>query len=179
VAFRSTNRRWVWLIALCSLASPNTAPSEVHDEDRVKAAVVIQLTKFVEWPPRTVVAGSFRACVAGKETWALSLEEAAKGQTVGGKPIQVQRVRTRAEASSCHLLLLGPELKETTRLEIMKSPALTVSDVPGFSVEGGMVEIAVEDGRVVFNLAPRAALRQGIRFSSKLIRLANIVEAQD
>lgn len=162
-----------------NLVSPTIARSEVHDEDRVKAAVVIQLTKFVEWPPRTAVAGSFRACVAGKDTWAHSLEEAAKGQTVGGKPIQVQRVRTRTEASGCHLLLMGAELKETTRLEIMKSPALTVSDVPGFSLEGGMVEIAVENGRVVFNLSPRAALRQGIRFSSKLIRLANIVEAQD
>lgn len=175
----STISGFPWLAALCSLLIPNLAPAEPHDEDRVKAAVVLQLTKFVEWPPRIGVAASIRVCVAGKEGWTPLLEEASKGQTIAGKPIQVQLVRSKSEAATCHILLLGPELKEATRLEILKTPALTISDIPGFSAEGGMVEIAVENGRVVFNLAPRTALRQGMRFSSKLIRLANIVESQD
>ncbi|MBL8178187.1 MAG: YfiR family protein [Bryobacterales bacterium] len=151
-----------------------------HDEDRVKAAVILQLARFVEWPPVAIAAApTLNICLAGKSTWFEALAQASRGQTVNGKPVQVLPVKTHVDAEACHVLVLGSSLKESVRLQFEDLPALTVSDEPRFASQGGMVQIIVEGGRVGFELSPSAARRKGIRFSSKLIRLAKIVEDSD
>lgn len=154
-------------------------PPEALDEDRVKAAVVLQLARFVEWPSEANGARAFTICVAGKDSWTGLLEHVSAGQTVGGRPVRVRRLSRAEETPACHLVVVGPGVKGSVREAILRAPLLTISEEQGFAGRGGMVGLAVENGRVVFELNPRTARQQGIRFSSKLIRLARIIGREE
>ncbi len=153
----------------CPSASAQAAP---HDEERVKAAVVLQLARFIEWPPETSASPTFDVCLAAKDSWISILTQAARGQTVGGKPVRVSRLTSPEGAAACRIVFVGPGLPAELRAAIGLAPVLTISDEHGFASRGGMVELAIQDGRVVFELATVNAIPKGIRFSSKLIRLA-------
>lgn len=167
----------VVLVLTAAVASAQPREGVLHNEKRVKAAVVVQLARFVQWP-EDAAATSFQLCVVGvggNDPWFPLLEEASRGQTVGGRPIELRRVEKPPDAEACHLAIVGAAVEPKLLRAILKQPVVTVSEEPGFAKEGGMVGLLVEGGRVVFELNPWAAERKGLRFSSKLIRLARVV----
>ena len=52
---------------------------------------------------------------------------------------------------------------------------LTVSDIPGFAAQGGMLELVIDANRVVFEANADAIDRGGLRMSSKAMKLARAV----
>jgi hypothetical protein len=163
----------------CLLGSPaGFAQPGLHDEQHVKAAVVLQMAHFIEWPPETAASPTFDVCLAARDSWIDLFTQAARGQTVGGKPVRISRLSRPEDASGCRIIFVGTGLAANLRAAIEETSALTVSDEQGFTARGGMVELAVQSGRVVFALATVNALPKGIRFSSKLIRLARGVQRE-
>jgi hypothetical protein len=53
---------------------------------------------------------------------------------------------------------------------------LTVGETAGFAANGGMVNFTGEQSRVRFEINEAAARRAGLKISSKLLRLAELVE---
>lgn len=145
-------------------------------EDKIKAAVVVQVARFVEWPAQD--APEFRLCVLAKDRWFPLLEQAARGQTIGGKPVSVRRLVRPQEANACHIVVVGARPEEKQWTAWGQLPVLSVSEEPGFAEAGGMVGLTVHNGKVGFELNTVAAARAGLAFSSKLIRLAKLVEGR-
>jgi hypothetical protein len=56
------------------------------------------------------------------------------------------------------------------------SPVLTVGEPSGFARSGGAIGLVFRDGRIAFEINPAAAARAGLTVSSKLLRLAEIVD---
>ncbi|MBI3684400.1 MAG: YfiR family protein [Acidobacteria bacterium] len=146
-------------------------------EDRVKAAVVLQLARFVEWPstPEPAASKEFQLCVLGKDRWIPLLKEATQGETIAGRAIAVRRLQRAQEASGCNLVVTGASAEEMPWHLLDRLPVLTVSEEAGFAEAGGMVGLTLQAGRVGFELNTAAAERSGLRFSSKLLRLARLV----
>jgi hypothetical protein len=57
------------------------------------------------------------------------------------------------------------------------APILTVGDAADFIGRGGMIRFAEVANRIRFEINPGAAERSGLRVSSRLLRLAEIVDA--
>lgn len=171
--------RCLILVALATGQSAVGAEPGTPDEVRVKAAVVLQLARFVEWPVEMAGAPQFTICVAGKDPWVEPLEKVTRAQTVGGKPIAVRRISKPEDVVGCFVAILGPPAKTALRGALGRTPTLTIGDEEGFINAGGMVGLEVENGRVAFAVSPKNARRLGIRFSSKLIRLARIPEREE
>lgn len=167
------------LAALAVGRSALAGQTETPDELRVKAAVVLQLARFVEWPAETATALRFTICVAGKDAWFEPLEAVTQRQTVGGKPIVVRRISRPEEVVACFVAIVGSTAKPGLRAALSRAPILTIGDEQGFIPAGGMVALEVDNGRVAFAVSPKNARRLGIRFSSKLIRLARIPEREE
>ena len=55
-------------------------------------------------------------------------------------------------------------------------PILTVGETPRFIEQGGIVTFFLENGKVRFEINRSAAERSGLRFSSRLLQLAKIVD---
>jgi hypothetical protein len=56
-----------------------------------------------------------------------------------------------------------------------RTPILTVSDIPGFLKQGGMIEFVLDANRVRFEINLAAARAAGLNLSSELLRVATAV----
>ena len=139
-------------------------------EYAVKANYLFKFTPFVEWPPRVfpVPNSPFNLCVVGQDPFGQALDDAVRGQSVGGHPIAVHRYA--AAGLDCHLMFVArlPGLGAAQALKLTQGqPVLTVSDQPG-----AMIQFVLQDGRVRFDIDAAAAQAAGLTVSSKLLALS-------
>jgi hypothetical protein len=82
------------------------------------------------------------------------------------------------EGVECHILFITADSKLTRQtLELVRgSSVLTVGESQNFCELGGVINFWMESEHVRFEISPRAAALAHLRPSSKLLRLARIVE---
>lgn len=180
-------RIFVHLLAACALAGtlpfPAGAASDPGEYD-VKAALLFNFAKFVEWP-----AGSFAAVddpfvigVVGSDPFGHSLERTLAGQTIGGRRIQIRRWKKARELGACQVLFVAASEQEDVRglLDGMKGrPVLSVSDMSDFASDGGIIGLVMDHHRVRFEINQNRADRAGLKLSSRLLSLAHLVQARN
>jgi hypothetical protein len=116
-------------------------------------------------------------CVGDNQV-ATHLTTVIKGQSVGTHELIVRRISADSGLRQCHLVYLsGVDAAQSRALlqSLNETPALTVSDLPGFAQLGGIVALVVDDEKVRFVINVDAALRARVSLSSKLLSLASIV----
>lgn len=161
--------------ALCPAQS--AGGSLEHD---VKAAYVLNILKFVDWETEKLPAGApIKIVLAGSDPISDSLEKHADVK-IGGRSLSVVKVAADAGTfPDCQLLYIARS--EKTRLaELLKnlkgSRVLTVSDIPDFSKQGGIVGFAIEKGRVKIEINVNESKRAGLKFGAKLLEVARLIK---
>jgi len=149
---------------------------DVSLEYAVKANYLYKFTPFVEWPARAFATpgAAFSICIVGQDPFRAALDEAVRGQTVGGRPIAVRRMAVVEPGAPCHLLFIGRSPTQSLAAilrAVAGQPVLTVTD-RSRGVEGGMIQFVMQDGKVRFDVDPRATQSSDIKISSKLLDLA-------
>jgi hypothetical protein len=163
------------IFAVCSLQSEQPKPSEYQ----VEAVYLLNFAKFVEWPAAAVPPGEpFSICVLGQYPFGAALDRTIAGESIDGRKVVVRRFSKAQEAMSCHVLFIS--LSEEHRLaEILKTlektTILTVSNLPNFSQQGGMIQFVVEANKVRFEVNLTSAERAGLTLSSELLKVATTV----
>jgi hypothetical protein len=168
---------WRWavgcLLALGLLAGqPATAQSA--NPDVLKAEVIYRLLMFITWPADREGAGRpLQLCTLGEGRMDSAL------QSLAGRPIRHLSVEVRHQAradqlAGCHLLYL-PAAQPALRATLAELPVLVVSDVATMLDQGAMINLQIEDGRIVFDVDLDAARRVGLAVSTQLLRLARFV----
>lgn len=152
-------------------------------EYRVKAAFLVKLTAFVEWPESAFAdAGSpFVIGLVGRDPFYGALDSEIEGRTVGKHPIVVVQARTPEEMLACHMLFVVPDPRIPLRAlpaEVGRRPILTVGDEAGFARRIGIIGFYIENERVRFEIHPKAAERAGLGVSSKLLAISKVVPGQ-
>ena len=148
-------------------------PSQAGEYD-VKAAILYNLLKFVEWPADAFAAANtpVAICVLGADPFGALLDDSVRGHQVGGRGIVVRRLTE--VAPGCHVLFIS--LSETRRLSMILDrlrtmSVLTVGEQEQFVDGGGIIELRTED-RVRFAINVEAADRARLRLSARLLMLA-------
>lgn len=155
------------------------AQSEPVGEFELKAAVLANLAKFIEWPPSafydrrapTVI------CILGRGALGDSLPAAIPRGTNGR--VLFRRVQAGAVIQDCPILFISSSERKTLNevfSTLKGSGVLTVGDSARFAAQGGMIQFALEDQQVRFNINLSAASQEGFTISSKLLALARIVD---
>lgn len=163
------NRAVGWAVVLVLAGSP-VGTQEVALEYRLKAAYLLNFTKFVEWPPKSD-AGPFRLCLAGHDPFGEALAAALRGETVNARPIDVRVVVT--PDPGCDLLFVPGDVSATPFLRAARGSAtLTVGETPRFTAQGGVINFVLQESTVRFQINAEEAERAGLRISSHLLRLA-------
>jgi hypothetical protein len=172
---RSRAGRWLGVAALL-LPFTNPAPgADTPSEYQAKAAVLLNVARFTEWP-----ATAFRSpeapieiCVLGENPFGETLSETIRQETAGGRPLRARTIDGPSEARPCHLLFVPRgQARRAARLLARPAPLVTVGESADFLAAGGTINLFLEDGLVRFAVNQEAAARQGVRFSSHLLRLA-------
>jgi hypothetical protein len=109
--------------------------------------------------------------------------DALGARTIKGKSVRVRRLSGTTEvAGCCHLLFIsGSEAKELPRILARTGslPVLTVGDTQGYGDAGVLINLVAEDGRIAFEVNEGAVKRSGLKFNSKLLRLARLVGSDE
>ena len=150
-------------------------------EYAIKAAYICNFAKFVEWPGPDE-AGLLRICVYGKTPLTGFLDEAARGQSAHGVPIEIRRIAEgegEEQWEGCKVLFVGSG--GGSRVQEMLArfrgrPTLTVGESDAFRQGGGMITLVVERDHVRFDIDLAPALEARLKLSSKLLRLGRVVK---
>ncbi len=187
------NRLRTWILIGLGLLGVSAAPSNanVHPAsdpltqlDRVKAVFVLNIAKFVRWPEDTEPAPAapltlcnFRENVLGPAY------DLIDGRSIAGRQLQHLQISEPGELKSCDILLLSEQgIKTYNQSSLLStdSPLLVIADMTahkstGKAYPGVHVALVRMDSRIGFEINLAAANRAGLKFSSRLLKLARIV----
>lgn len=171
--------RTVLAVLLAPAASATAAPPSL--EYPVKAALLLNFAKFVEWPAGSaqVTSDSVELCVLGTDPFGPLLDGTVKGRNAGGRPITVRRTRRVEEMGGCHIAFVASAPDERMRATLAalgRQPVVTVGESSLFGEQGGVISFVVEDNAVRFDVNRAAARRAGVQLSSKLLGLARTID---
>lgn len=149
-------------------------------EYQVKAAFLYNFSKFVEWPGETLDGNTIpmRLCVLNDPSFGQQLSEIVRGKIIKNRPVVVVSVKTGEESRGCQLLFIGSSQSRQTRhvLDALQGTStLTVGETRDFLKEGGIINFVLQENRVRFQVNHKAATQAGLRISSKLLSLAELV----
>ncbi|MGH9687486.1 MAG: YfiR family protein [Candidatus Acidiferrales bacterium] len=162
------------------LFAPSLSGQQVKTtEYQVKAAYLYNFGLFVTWPAAGKSSPEpFGICVLGKDPFGPILDSTFAGEMLNGRAIAVRRFADARGAHSCGILFISrSEAKKlNTILSALGNAAiLTVSDIPGFSQHGGMIEFVRDGDNVRFEVNLTAADAAGLTLSSDLLKVATAV----
>src|SRR6185369_13945658 len=95
-----------------------------------------------------------------------------------GRAFLVRRSKSFPPIAGCHIVFISASEKSRVRTildHLQGSSALTVSDMPGFCENGGMIDLGTLETKVRIEINPEAAERARLKVSSKLLGVARIV----
>lgn len=161
------------LTSLTMAQAPRQAP-----EPELKAAILVNLLLFVDWKPHGAQPEDrLTACYLEAGPVAAALLQ-FEGRQLKGKSLRVVRVAPEL-VRGCHLLYISPvEAMHLPRIAplLRDSGVLLAADSPGLWQRGVMLNLATEEGRIVFDIDLQSVRQAGLALSSKVLRLARQVQ---
>lgn len=176
------SQRWpfVCLALLCLLPTFSVSGKQSEGEYEVKAAFLLNFTKFVEWPTKAFPDSKapFVIGIVGTDPFGDVLPQLTKRQTVQRRPIEIRRFQVAEDFGGCHILFLSRSLAAQTdqilgRLQGL--PVLTVSEKEDFVRQGGVIGFTSVANSVRFDINVKAAAAVDLKVSSKLLKVARLV----
>jgi len=173
-------RRFVALLLGLGALSLLLGASGPVSEYQLKAVFLFNFAHFVEWPSAALPGENapFVIGVVGKDPFGSSLDEVVRGESVGGRPLAIERYPDVPRLGRCQILFIpAAELAHLDQiLDALKGRSvLTVTEGP--APRGAVVDLLKEDSRIRLRIDLQAARASNLTISSKLLRPAEIVGA--
>ena len=171
-------------VAAAALAAPAHVLAEPDaGEYAVKAAFLLHFAKLVTWPDAALAADApLTIGVFVADPFDGALRAVAAGARAHGRELRVRAVPSVAQARQCQILFVpathAGRLDEL-RNGLADAPVLMVGESEGFANDGGAINFYLEGGRIRFEVNRVDAERAGLRLSSRLLRLARLVEPEE
>jgi len=175
-------RLWFVMSALLFAGAPELpAQTEISMEYQVKAVFLFNFAQFVKWPASAFsgVEAPLTIGVLGDDPFDAFLDKTVQGEKVNGHPLVIRRYRNIENVKNCQVLFISRS--ENKRMEQILADLkgrniLTVGDMEGFVKNGGVIRFVTEENKIHFRINLEAAKSAKLTISSKLLRLAEIVE---
>ena len=177
----------VTLLAVASTlavsAQPASAQRDQVGEYELKAAILLNLSRFVEWPPSAYPDSQAPTvlCILGQDPYGDSLKTLGQKQDANGRPVSIRQLKNENEFRECHVLYISTSERKIVAQILSRlkgSNVLTVGEMSQFAVQGGIIQFTLEDKQVRFEINLDAASRMALKISSRLLVLARIVKDQ-
>ncbi len=172
-------------IALFIFFAPAHSPlmAKEVEEYSVKAAFILNFIKFTNWPAASFSDASdpYQLCIMGNNAMVEQFTT-INGKKIENRPVQVTRLVSPEDCQPCDIIFISRDTPRSVSDKIISkvkgTPVLTIGESKGFAKLGGVINFFSKDDRLYFEINPRAAKEQGINLSSRLLKLAIIVDGQ-
>jgi hypothetical protein len=159
-------------LLLLLLSTAVIAVAQTPESKALVAALNFNFAKYASWPD-----------IESKPAIELCYFNDSVRQSFGGlskkqlfnKPVNVRQLRDIEEASQCQLLFIDSterSLLQRLFVHLRNKPVLTVSDISGFTDEGGMIEILRVENKLRFKVNLTQMQRADLVLSSQVLKLA-------
>jgi hypothetical protein len=156
------------------VAAGGQAPvSAQMDERLVKAAALLKVALFVEWPA-VPASERFVIGIAADEDFTEKVAATARSRRLHDREVVVKRLTGADEACACQLLFVG-EREDARSAALLQSararPVLTIGETTAFLREGGIVRLFRDNDRLRLQINNKPADQAGLKISSRLLQL--------
>lgn len=161
-----------------SAATSDTAP---RLEYQVKAGYLFNFLRFTDWPPQALPAGApYRIGVVEDASTYNIIAETLRGKTVNDRAIEVVYLNSRDPIRSCHLVFI-PRSADAASLQLSpnaeQESTLLVGETADYALHDGMIGFVQRGHNIRFQVNLSAAQHAGLKLSSRLASLAEIVRS--
>ena len=164
-----------WLAALSLLMSP--AQAEVS-ADRLKITYIQNFLSMVRWGD-IGMPGELHLCTFPDSRLGSQILETLHHKTVAGQLVIGQSIATNnLQLTGCHVMFIPESMAPYAPGLLARAstyPLLTISDMPSFVDQGGMIGFVIDQDKLRFEINQQAAARHNLRISAKLLELARRV----
>lgn len=170
----------LWITADTVAAA--TAQQRTDDVRLIRAAFIFNFAKFTDWPDTAFDQSdsNLTLCTAGNDELVEALQLLGD-RRIKGHPVVIRPVEEPEGSEACHLLYIAAT-EESDSLDYIAAvrgkSVLTVSELTGFAESGGMIRLFREDDKIRFAINLEAARSGGLELSSRLLRLAVVVNQE-
>lgn len=149
-------------------------------EYQIKASLIFNFIHFIDWPPQQVANTSapqnLRVCIVGPDRFGAATEK-LKNEIVNGLVVEVHSFQSPdvEDLKLCRVLFISKSQDVNSALvlsDLADQSILTIGESPDFLDQGGIINLLVENNRVVFDINRLNASRARLGISSKLLRVA-------
>lgn len=150
-------------------------------QEPMTADFVFNLAMAVSWPEGSLSPSTFVIGIIGHHKTDPTMSDLA-GKEIRRRTLVLRDPASATDAADAQIVYVsrGHQTDLGTVLESLAGyPLLTVSDIDGFCEAGGMVQLQRDRNRVQFRINREAVERVGLRLSSQLLKVAEIVEGGD
>lgn len=163
------------LLAASAFAGQAALAQGAASEADLRAAIVFNFAQFTRWPgDPPAPKAPFTMCYAGDDVGRAFSQLSTR--MLNNRPVEARRVPAEGPYAGCGLMYWS----EGRAPRLLTAPAgtalLTVGSGGDFLQRGGMIQLQVENARLVFSVNVEAARASGLQISSKLLRLARSVQ---
>lgn len=169
----------VWISILLITSHPSRAAE--YSEDQVKAVYLFNFAGFIRWPDSAFSASpeTFLYCAFKEKNPVINtLKKVITNESIKGRKLAFHLITDQKDIESCQIVYFQPNEKSLfiDLLPALKGQSiLTVSDMNGFTEQGGMIGFSHRGKRLhsvinVYHLA-----QANLTASAKLLRLSTIV----
>lgn len=179
------NQLWSMLYALMMLilaqisyAAPAILPEA--QEYQVKAVFLYNFANFVQWPTNTFQTQDtpFYICIYGQDPFAHFIDLTVENETVQNRIILVKRSQELSNLLNCQILFISNSEQENVDKVlnfIAGKPILTVSDLPRFAEQGGMIEFFFKNKHIRLLINLGITRENNLSISANLLRVSQVI----
>lgn len=167
----------IWPVALALAAA--LAGASGLDEDRLRAAFVLRLAQYTQWPAPVADSPTLSLCAAGLQPQGLEAVQALTSRMVGTAQLKVRVLsEPRDAARDCQVLLLGHAEAATLRhwiAAVGDAPVLVIATSPEALRAGVCIALISEPQGMAFAVNHGESRRRGLSLAAPVLKLAREV----
>jgi len=167
---------------LFSAGSPAAADVPATTEAQVKAVFLFNFAKYVDWPASAFANAKapITIGVLGTDPFGDKLQHVVEGKSVNGRPIIIKHLSADSDLNGCNILFISHS--EAPRMAGILDragalPILTVGEDEQFA-RGGIINFVLKNGTVRLEIDLEPARKAGLKISSKLLAVADVVKGK-
>jgi hypothetical protein len=172
------SRRLVRSIVVLALIA-GVARGEQTPEYQVKAEFVERFTRFIDWPAGTDGHGAFLIGIIGDNPFNGYLQRMAADRRIKGRAVEIRHLTDPTQVDACQIVFICGSERDRLRKILNRTeskPILTISDSAGFAASGVLINFYMSGETVRFEMNESAIERSGLKVSSRLLKLARLVD---
>ena len=164
------------IVLLCCLSVTQAKASDVTKADKVKAAIVYKLTKFVSWPDKKQ---TLALCIVGSGAINSELLKINHKFSMGRRISVTHKTPTAPLGKLCDIVYIHnspPTVVSGILQKLNHESVLTISDSENFAYQGGVIGLIRTGSRIQFAISQNATRNASLSINAQLMRLAKVVK---